>query len=271
MKFSLLLSVYSKDEPSYLDGALYSIEMQTLPPNEIVLVKDGPLTEKLDEVIKKHIEHPVIKYKILALEKNVGLGEALNAGLDYCSQEWIARMDSDDIALPERFRKQLAYIDRYPDVDILGGWICEFDKDLDRCSRERRVPLSHNSIVRFANYRNPINHVTVLFRKSAVEDAGGYLAMRGFEDYYLWMRMLKYGKRFANLPEVLVRVRVGDDMIRRRQGWHYAKDELTLEKAAYQIGFWSALDVGRNFFIRFLPRLLPVFMVEKLYNVLRKF
>ncbi len=270
MKFSLLLSVYSKERPSYLDEALYSIEMQTLPPSEIVLVKDGFLTAKLDEVIEKHIEYSEIEYKILALKVNLGLGGALNAGVESCSHAWIARMDSDDIACPERFEKQCAFLESHPDIDLLGGWICEFVDDSSDCNRERRVPLVHDSIVRFANYRNPINHVTVLFKKSAVKDVGGYLEMQGFEDYYLWMRMLKYRKHFANLPEVLVRVRVGNDMISRRQGWEYAKNELALEKAAYQIEFWTALDLLRNFFVRFLPRLLPVFVVEKLYNLLRK-
>jgi len=113
--------------------------------------------------------------------------------------------------------------------------------------------------------------MTVIFRKNAVLDVGGYQPMNGFEDYYLWMRMLHSGKQFANLSEMLVKARTGRDMIVRRQGWRYAKDELALEKAAYRMGFWSEIDLVRNFFIRFLPRLLPVFIVEKLYNILRKF
>jgi len=271
MKFSVLISVYYKENTSFLEEALNSIEKQTLSANEIVLVKDGPLTPDLDRVIRYHSEYSTIPYKIIELKENVGLGEALNIGLEYCNYGWVARMDSDDIALPDRFEKQFAYLLKNPDIDIVGSWICEFDDDPAICSKERRVPALHDDIVKFAKYRNPLNHMTVVFRKDAVLDAGGYVPMNGFEDYYLWMRMLMNGKRFANLAQVLVKARTGRGMIARRQGWKYAKDELALEKAAYQMGFWSVSNLVKNFFTRFLPRLLPVFIVEKLYNLLRKF
>ncbi|AKF24144.1 hypothetical protein YH65_01045 [Sulfurovum lithotrophicum] len=270
MKYSVLLSVYHRENPLFLEHSLRSIERQTLPPEEIVLVKDGPLTKELDAVIEKHMNTSSSPYTIVSLEKNQGLGIALNRGIKHCSYEWVARMDTDDIALPDRFEKQFAYLSEHPDTDIVGGWICEFDSNHEICNKERRVPASHEAIVRFAKHRNPLNHMTVVFRKEAVLDAGGYLPMNGFEDYYLWMRMLQKGKRFANIPEVLVKARTGRDMIARRQGWKYAKDELALEKVAYQTGFWSALDRVRNLFTRFLPRLLPVAIVEKLYNLLRK-
>jgi hypothetical protein len=115
-----------------------------------------------------------------------------------------------------------------------------------------------------------MNHMTVLFRKASVESVGGYAPLRGFEDYYLWMRMLQQGKRFANVSGIVLKARTGKEMIRRRQGWKYAWDEMALEKAAYRTGFWSKRDLARNFFVRFLPRLLPLFIVETLYNLLRK-
>ncbi len=270
MKFSILISVYYKESTSFLEEALSSIENQTLPANEIVLVKDGPLTPELDKVIADHSEHIKIPYKIVELKENVGLGEALTVGMKYCSYEWIARMDSDDIALPDRFKKQFVYLAKNLDIDILGAWICEFDDDYNHCDKERKVPDQHDDIVKFSKYRNPLNHMTVVFRKDAILDAGGYVPMNGFEDYYLWMRMLMKGKRFANLPQVLVKARTGRGMIARRRGWKYAKDELALGKAAYQMGFWSVSNLVKNFFTRFLPRLLPVFIVEKLYTLLRK-
>ncbi len=270
MTFSILLSVYAKEKAAYLHEALHSIENQTLMPDEIVLVKDGPLTPDLENVISQHFQNAMIPYEIVALDKNVGLGEALSIGLTHCTHEWVARMDTDDIALSDRFEKQFAYLEKHPGTDIVGGWICEFDSDENRCERERRVPSSHEKIVRFAKHRNPLNHMTVVFRKEAVLDAGGYKPMNGFEDYYLWMRMLQKGKRFANLPEVIVKVRAGREMIRRRRGWQYAKSEWHLEMAAYRLGFWSPLDIGRNLFTRILPRLLPLVVTEKLYNVLRK-
>lgn len=271
MKFSVLISVYHKENALFLDEAFKSIEQQTLAANEIILVKDGPLTSKLDNVIAYHGEHSKIPYKIIELKENIGLGEALNEGMKYCSCEWTARMDSDDIALSDRFEKQFAYIEKNKDVDIVGSWICEFDEDSNMCEKERKVPELHADIVKFAKHRNPLNHMTVIFRKNAVLDAGGYLPVNGFEDYYLWMRMLMKGKRFANVQEILLKARTGRGMIRRRQGWQYAKDEVTLEKLAYRLGFWSRLDLIRNLFTRVLPRLLPVFIVEKLYNLLRKF
>ena len=268
---SVLISVYEKERPQFLGHALSSIEQQTILPDEIVLVKDGSLTPDLDNVINYHSASSKIPYKIIELKENVGLAEALNEGMEYCNYGWVARMDSDDIALPDRFEKQFAYLAKNPDIDILGSWICEFDDDPDICDKERRVPEVHDEIVRFSQYRCPLNHMTVVFRKDAVLDAGGYQSMHGPEDYYLWMRMLLKGKRFANVPQILVKARTGIGMISRRQGWEYAKNELILEKTAYQIGFWSAADLARNFFTRFLPRLLPVFIVEKLYNLLRKF
>ncbi len=271
MQFSVLISVYHRENPLFLKEALLSIETQTMLSTEIVLVKDGVLTEELDKIISEHEQRAIIKYIVIKLEKNVGLGRALNEGMKLCSSEWIARMDTDDIAIQDRFEKQFAYLAEYPETDILGGWICEFDSDPHKCNKERRVPSSHEEIVKFAKYRNPMNHMTVVFRKDAVLDAGGYVPMNGFEDYYLWMRMLMRGKRFANLPQMLVKARTGRDMITRRQGWKYVKDELSLENAAYQIGFWSKADLVKNFFTRLLPRLLPVFIVEKLYNLLRKF
>lgn len=270
MKFSVLISVYHQEDALCLEEALYSIENQTLPANEIILIKDGPLTSGLDKVIERHNEYSPIPYRIIELKENAGLGEALNEGMRYCTCEWIARMDSDDIALPERFEKQFKYLDSHPDTDILGAWICEFEDNQESCEKKRRVPDLHDDIVKFSKYRNPLNHMTAVFRKSAVLDAGGYLPMNGFEDYYLWMRMLKKGKHFANIPQVLVKVRTGKKMIARRQGWQYAKNELSLERTAYQMGFWSKIDLLRNFFVRFLPRLLPIYIVEKLYNLLRK-
>jgi len=271
MNFSLLMSIYNKEKPENFNRCMQSIwDEQSVRPSEIILVEDGKLTKKLYDVIaiwKQKLKERMI---IVPLEKNVGLGYALNVGLGYCSNEFVARMDTDDIALPNRFAKQIEYMQIYPNVDIVGGWICEFEHNPRRCDRERRVPLMHHDIRSFARYRNPLNHMTVLFRKSAVEKSGGYLPMQGFEDYYLWMRMFQSGKQFANIPDVLVKARTGSSMIRRRQGLAYAQQEWKLEIGAYEIGFWSKKDLVINIVIRLLPRLLPVVIVEKLYNLLRK-
>ena len=269
--FSVLISVYAKENAHNLDEALNSIEEQNLKPSEIVLIQDGPIPATLGKVISTHAKTAKIQYKIIPLSINVGLGMALSKGLAMCRYKWVARMDSDDIALPDRFEKQFGYLIENPDTDILGSWICEFDENSAECNKKRKVPVTNEDIRSFSKHRNPLNHMTVVFRKSAVQEVGGYLPMNGFEDYYLWMRMLMAEKQFANIPQVLVKARTGQGMISRRQGLKYTKDELALEKAAYQLGFWSKLDLIKNLFTRVLPRLLPVFIVEKLYNLLRKF
>jgi len=270
MHFSVLLSVYHKEKPDYLDAALESIANQSRKPDEIVLVEDGKLTEELYAQIDSWQERLGDMLRVVKLEENVGLGEALNVGLDACWHNWVARMDTDDIALPERFEKQLDFIEKHPDIDILGSWICEFGFDPDKCDQIRKVPSTHQEIEQFAKYRNPLNHMTVIFKKEAVLDAGGYQPMHGFEDYYLWMRMLKANKRFANLPEILVKARAGREMIRRRRGLGYMMEEWRLQKAAYALGFWSSGEVARNVFVRVLPRLLPPSITQKVYNALRK-
>jgi hypothetical protein len=180
-------------------------------------------------------------------------------------------MDADDIAVRDRFERQMGYLMKHPELDLLGGWICEFETDwVHECRRERRVPTRHEEILHYARYRNPVNHMTVIFRKEAVREAGGYLPMEGFEDYYLWMRMLAGGKRLGNLPRILVRARAGRGMIRRRRGWRYVREEWRMGRAACRIGFWSRGDLLRNIVLRGLPRLLPEVLVERLYNHLRK-
>lgn len=253
-----------------MDDALISIEKQTLKPNEIVLVKDGPLTEELDKVISAHVHMSAIPYTIVPLAKNCGLGIALNEGLKRCRFPWIARMDGDDIAMSDRFAVQTDYLNKNPDTDVLGSWISEFSDDPHQSSGERRPPCKHHEILEYAKYRNPLNHMTVMFLKEAVEDTGGYLPMNGFEDYYLWIRMLKKEYTFANIDRVLVKARTGKGMIQRRKGWSYVKNEWYFAKAAWELGFFSNYEFLRNVVIRSIPRLLPAFCVQVLYAFLRR-
>lgn len=270
LKFSVLISVYYKESPAFLDEALTSIEQQTLKPNEIVLVEDGPLTERLNTVIENHVENSNIPYKVVKLEKNMGLGIALRKGLKTCQYPWIARMDGDDIAMPERFEVQVNYLRRNQNIDVLGAWISEFSDDPDKSHGERRPPCRHHEILKYTKYRNPLNHMTVMFRKQAVEDAGGYLPMNGFEDYYLWIRMLKKGYMFANINQVLVKARTGEGMIQRRKGWNYVKNEWSFEKAARELGFFSNYEFLRNVVLRSIPRFLPSSLIQGVYTFLRR-
>lgn len=268
-KFSVLISVYFKESSLFFDEALNSIEQQTLKPNEIVLVEDGPLTEELNTVIESHLQNSTIPYKIVKLEKNMGLGIALRKGVNACQYPWIARMDSDDISVVDRFEKQVAYLNRNPDVDVLGSWIQEFSDSPNDDTVYRKTPCKDNDIVKFAKYRNPLNHVTVMFRKSAVQSVGGYKDMNGFEDFYLWIRMMQKGYLFANIDEVLVKVRTGQDMLFRRHGWKYFKNEISFNRAVNSLGFYSNFVCIRNILIRGTSRLLPPFFLSWVYSLIR--
>jgi len=270
MNFSVLISVYYKEDPTFLEDALNSIEQQTLTPNEIVLVKDGPLTPALEHVITSHVEQAVVAYKIVSLTKNVGLGKALNIGITACTFKWVARMDSDDISHTDRFEKQIHYLTNNPSIDILGTWICEFDTDIRHCESLRKTPATHQEILKYAKYSNPINHMSVIFKKSAVVKAGSYKPMQGFEDYYLWIRLLQQGSRFANLDEILVNVRRGEEMLQRRRGWVYIQNEWRFAHTAKKLQFLNYFEFYRNIILRISPRILPSFILKKLYNAVRK-
>ncbi len=271
MNFSVLMSIYYKEKSEYFDKCMQSVwDEQSLKPNEIVLVEDGKLTDELYQEIEKWKYILGDMLKILPLEKNVGLGIALNKGLEACSHEWVARMDCDDIALPERFEKQITFLEKYPNIDVIGSWVAEFSEDPDKPYSYRKPPAEHTKILSYAKYRNPINHMTVIFRKSAVHNAGDYMPMNGFEDYYLWVRMMQQNRVFANIPEVLVDARAGKDMISRRHGLEYISNEWAFAKAAWKINFLTTSDFMKSVVLRISPRLLPQALLEKAYNLVRK-
>lgn len=255
-KFSVLLSLYGKENSTYLRQSLDSIFSQSFLPNEVILVKDGPLTKDLDTVI---IEYCTMydSLKVVTLPVNQGLGIALNEGLKHCSYDIIARMDTDDIAKPERFEKQCAIFEKYPDIDVVGAWIDEFETDIFNIISIRKLPEFHDNIFSFAKQRNPINHPVVMFRKSAVFAAGGYQHFPLFEDYYLWVRMLINGAKFYNIQESLLYFRFSPEMFKRRGGWQYAMDELRFQQMMKRIHFISFLELARNIFIRFSVRIMP--------------
>ena len=269
--FSVLISVYHREVPSYLEQALSSIEDQTLKANEIVLVKDGPLTRELDDLIDRHCRTNKVPYKIVALEKNVGLGEALNRGLKECSSEWVARMDGDDISLPNRFQKQFDFLKENPEVGLLGCWIDEFEGKENNIISSRKPPHTHEKMIAFSKMANPFNHMTVVFKKEYIERVGSYKPMESLEDYYLWTRVMHSGVKCANVPEVLLLARTGHDMIIRRHGFGYMKNEISFSLAVFKIGYFGYWDVFRNFFYRALPRVLPKSFLKKLYFIARNF
>lgn len=232
--YSVLMSVYYKETPEFLKTAVESMLNQTVKPSEIVLVEDGKLTEDLYAVIDGFVSAVPDMMKIIVNETNLGLGKALARGLDACSNEMVARMDTDDISDSKRCEKQLIFLKENPDVDVVGTDIAEFTDSPDNIISCRRVPQKHREICEFMKSRCPLNHVTVMFKKNAVVNAGGYLDWHYNEDYYLWIRMYLSGAIFANIDENLVFVRVGKEMFSRRGGKSYYKSEKNLMKFMYK-------------------------------------
>jgi glycosyltransferase involved in cell wall biosynthesis len=268
-KFSVLIPVYFKEQPDFLKKALCSILTQSYLPDEVVIVEDGKLTEELYHVINDHKTAQPDLIKTVSLEKNMGIGYAMNFGLKHCRNEYVARMDTDDIAHPDRFLTQMTYLSEHPEVDIIGSFIEEFHQLPGDMKRYRKVPIEHNQIVNYAKLRCPINHMTVIFKKSKVLEAGSYTHIKNsFEDYPLWYRMIKTGSRFYNFPAVLVYVRVGNNMEIRRRGKEYFQHELVFFKAMRTDGFINAFQFYGVLTARFLVRLLPVPVLRIVYDKL---
>lgn len=261
MNFSVLMSVYRKEIPSFLEECLVSLQRQTLQATEIVLVQDGPLTPELDAVIERYSTH--LPIKSVKLETNKGLATALNVGLTHCSHELVARMDTDDVALPGRFEKQIRFMQDNPEIDVVSSWIEERGQKLEPGGFLKRVPARHEEIVKFSKRRNPINHPASVYRKSSVLAVGGYPLIFP-EDYALWSCMLVKGYRFANMQEVLLHMRTGDDFIVRR-GLGFLKGELGLLRFQRSIGFLGLHDLFIYLMIRAVVRSAPSGMRKLFY------
>ncbi|HDR1020846.1 TPA: glycosyltransferase [Pasteurella multocida] len=267
MKFSVLMSLYIKENPQYLRECFESLQAQTLPADEIVLVFDGPVTPELDAVVTEF--EAVLPIKKVKLEKNRGLGKALNEGLLHCSYDWVFRMDTDDICVPTRFEQQINFIKQHPETVIVGGQIAEFGQTVDDIVSYRNVPTDKEGIIKFTQKRCPFNHMTVAYQKSAVLACGGYEDLQ--EDYYLWIKLVASGKNVANLPEILVYARVGNGMVGRRRGIEQAKAEWRLFKLKYRLKMQGLLSGLFTFLLRSLPRLLPTSLLQIVYRLfLRK-
>jgi glycosyltransferase involved in cell wall biosynthesis len=269
MKLSVLMSVYHRESLEFLRQSLDSLAAQTIQADEVVIVKDGPVGAELAAVIdSQRGKLPIV---ILQLEKNAGLGPALNAGLSRCAGDLVARMDSDDICLPDRFEKQLAFLERNPEVDVVGGAIAEFRTDWEKIESIRRMPCSVERLGTIARQRNPLNHMTVMFRRASVLAAGNYQSCPGFEDYELWARMLMHGRQLHNLEDVLVYARIGNSMLQRRGGFRYLQEEARLQYRFMKMGFLSKGQFVLNLVSRAPVRLAPVSLRAALYRrVLRQ-
>lgn len=268
--FSVLLSLYSKENPLYLRDSLESVFSQSLRPDEVVLVEDGPLTSELYTVVME-FKKKYDKLKVISLPVNSGLGKALNEGLKHCSYDIVVRMDTDDVSKPNRFEKQVKFMDSHPEIDVCSAWIDEFNGSIENVVATKSLPETSAEIYEYGKKRCPINHPVAAFRKKAVAAAGGYMHYPLFEDYYLWARMLVSGAKFYNFQESLLWFRTTADVYRRRGGWRYAMTEIRLQFLFVGIGYIGFGTFLKNLVIRFLVRIIPNKLRSFIYkHLLRK-
>lgn len=267
---SVLMSVYRGEKPERLFAALESVFDQTLRPKEVVLVKDGPLTRELEEVIGNWREKEPERFRVVELTTNKGLARALNFGLRRCACELVARMDSDDISARNRIEREVAYM-KDSGADVVGSYIEERDETMERVLCVRKVPLSHEAIERYSLWRNPVNHVSALYKKSAVLAVGGYSTrLQKIQDYVLWVKLMKAGYKFVNVPEPLVMVRAGEEFLLRRGGIGYFKYDVAMLLYLWRIGAIGFRIMAANMIVRFLARMSPVAVRRRIYRKLRE-
>lgn len=252
MPFSVLMSVYYKDNPIWLKQAIDSVLNNTIKPNQIVLVVDGQISKELESVLAEYNDN----LDILRFDKNSGLGIALQQGLLKCKYPLVARMDSDDISLPTRFELQLKEFENNPNLTIVGGYIQEFDSQINEKISIRKVPLEDKQIKKFIRTRSPFNHVTVMFKKEAVLEVGNYKSFYQMEDYYLWIRLVKANYQMKNLPVELVNVRIDTNMFARRGGYNYFKSNKEISKEMLQMKIINYPYYLFNITIRFITQVL---------------
>lgn len=262
MTFSVLMSVYHAENPDYLQQALQSLHDQTLRASEVVLVEDGPLPKTLTAVID--IFRTSLNISTVKLATNSGLAVALNEGLKHCRHELVARMDSDDISLPDRFEKQIAFMESNSDIAASSAALDEFDENGTVFS-SRILPLTHEELIKFAKTRSPISHAAAVFRKSAVEAVGGYPLFKRSQDVALWSLLIVRGYKLANLPNKLFMVRAGANFM-SRSGLNSFKYEYAVICYQRQIGFLSMFDFFKNTSIRFILAIAPAGVKKLLYS-----
>jgi amylovoran biosynthesis glycosyltransferase AmsE len=262
VSFSVLLSIYYKDKPQYLDECLKSLCDQTLKADEVVLVEDGPISSNLKLIIEQY--RGSLNIVSVCLSNNVGLAKALNEGLKNCTCDLVARMDTDDIALPERFEKQYTFMQENDHIAVCGAQIFEMDETMNNVFNERRVPLEHRELVNFMKFRTPFSHPVVMFRKKAILAVGGYPYIFP-EDYILWVKLFLAGYQFHNLPDVLLKMRTGDSMLARR-GKVFLFGILKTYWFMYKNNVTSFNELVKGCLVQSIVRLSPLFVRKLLYK-----
>lgn len=254
--FSLLLPTYHADDPDHLRRAFASaVDEQTRRPDEVVLVRDGVVPPRLQRVIDELAAGSSVPVQVVALAENIGLGHALDAGLSACTHEVVARMDADDVSMPERFAVQVPLLEE--GYDLVGSALLEFAEHEDDIVGRRTPPLGQDEIRAWSRFHDPFNHPTVVYRRSVVQAVGGYQDLPLMEDYWLFARMIEAGARVANVAEPLVKYRVGAGAYARRGGWQLLRSEIELQRQFRSSGFTTRSQYARNLAVRGGYRLVP--------------
>ena len=273
MKFSVIMSIYQNDVPEHLHIALESLLNQTRRPDEIVIVGDGPVPAELEQVIEslptegsgaagskfkvqgsnalKRVQDSKLHTDLTELtdsitqtsrfnsQSSIAFGDDCHDSVNQASLLTLAAPIILDIAVPDRFEKQLRFLEQHPDVAAVGGMIEDFSSDPNHVTGRRVVPLESDDIHRYMRSRNGMNHVTVMFKKEELLRVGNYQPFHLNEDYYLWVRMIQQGCQLMNIPDVLVRVRAEKEQVDRRGGFPYFRDQYRVFKYMLNTGFIS--------------------------------
>lgn len=267
LKFSVLMPVYYKEKAEYFNMALNSILNQTLQPNEILIIEDGKIGDKLEQIIIQAKNKNNNLIRIIKLTENKGIGYVRTLGIKECKNEYIAFMDSDDISAPNRFELQIAYLQEHPDIVMIGSWITEFDGTPEKIYSKRILPTNPEDIYKFAKFRMPVNNNTIIFKKTPVQEVGSYQITTGFEDYEVCGKLLNKGYKIANIPEYLVNMRAGKEMMNRRKGLKYFFNyEYACMKLFYNIGFINFWEFLRNILLKFPLRIMPDWLRNLIYK-----
>lgn len=263
---SVLMSVYKNDVAKDVETAVKSVYNQTLKPKEIIMVVDGPVSQEILDTLE-NLKKEIDIFKVFPLEQNVGLGRAMNFGMTKCQYPFIARMDSDDIALPERFEKEMACFESNPDLDFVGSNCQEFIDDVDNLAGMKVMPETHEEFVKFMTHRCPFCHPTIIVKKEAVEKAGGYQDWYYAEDWYLSIRMYLNGAKFHNVQENLMLIRTNQNTYNRRGGMKYYKSIKNLLKFMYKNKMMNWFKYTKEKCIRFIGHVLvPRKLKGKMYR-----
>ncbi len=255
--FSVLMSLYINERPEYFKECMESILAQTVLPSEILIVRDGPIQKEVEDLIDKYMDDNPGLIRTVGYDVNRGLWYALALGVRECRNELIARMDTDDICRLDRFERQLSEFRKDPRLDLCGSCIDEFEGDASNIVARRTVPLTQEDIIRYQKRRDSFNHMTVMYKRSAVLAAGNYQECPLMEDTLLWVNMLLNGAKCINIPESLVYARIGDGMYERRGGFDYFLKYRDGRRKVYETGFIGKSDYLYTLFVQFFVAMMP--------------